>query len=67
VKPNSRHEGVELRDDGSILVKVNAPPTDGKANERVIELLAEHLKCPKSQIELVSGHKAKRKTFKVPS
>lgn len=63
VKPNSRQEGVEVLEDGTILVKVNAPPAEGRANERVIELLAHHLGLPKSSLELIGGHKSKRKVF----
>ncbi len=64
VKPNSRRESVEVQPDGSYLVRVNAPPVEGRANERVLELLAEFLKIPKSRLELVSGHRGKRKVFK---
>ena len=62
VKPNSKKESVELTD-GVYIVRVNAPPVEGAANERVIELLAEHLDRPKSSIQLVSGHRSKRKIF----
>ena len=65
VKPNSRKESVEVLEDGSYLVRVNAPPTEGQANERVIELLAKALKRPKSSIELISGHRGKRKVFEI--
>ena len=64
VKPNSRIESVEEKD-GGYLVKVNAPPTEGRANERVIELLSKYLKKSKSSFELVSGHRSKKKVFKV--
>lgn len=65
VKPNSRQESVELLPDGSYLIKVNCPPVDGKANERVVELLSKSMKKPKSAFELISGHKSKKKTFKI--
>lgn len=65
VKPNSRKEGVEPQPDGSLTVRVNVPPIEGRANIRVIELLSEHFDCPKSRIRLVSGAKAKRKIFEV--
>jgi uncharacterized protein (TIGR00251 family) len=65
VKPNSRKEMVEVRADGSLLVRVNAPPVDGKANERVVELLAKHYNVPKSRIELVSGATGKKKLFEI--
>jgi uncharacterized protein len=66
VRPNSRIELVEvLAENKSFRIKVNAPPEDGKANKKVIELLSDFLKVPKSKIELVSGFKSKKKIFKV--
>lgn len=65
VKPNSKKEAVEILPDGSYLVRVNAPPVEGAANERVVELLAKHFKRPKSSIALVSGHRSKRKIFEI--
>lgn len=41
VKPNARQESVELKDDGTYLIRVNAPPTEGRANERVIVFIFE--------------------------
>jgi uncharacterized protein (TIGR00251 family) len=67
VKPNSKKESVEEQPDGSYLVRVNVPPVDGKANERVIELLAGHFRRPKSLITLVSGPKSKKKIFSIGS
>lgn len=65
VKPNARQESVTEQADGSLLVKVNAPPVDGKANERLLELLAKHLKCSKSSLTLISGHKSRKKVFSI--
>ena len=65
VKPNSKKESVEISTDGSYVVRVNAPPVEGRANERVLELLAKSLGVPKSKIELVSGLKSKKKIFEV--
>ena len=46
-------------------VKVNAPPVEGRANQAVIELLAEHLRVPKSSIRIVSGERASLKLIEV--
>ena len=62
VKPNAKKESVTVSD-GVYVVRVNAPPVEGAANERVIELLAEHLDRPKSSIQLVHGHRSRRKVF----
>lgn len=64
-KPNSRKEGIEIQPDGVLVVRVNAVPEDGRANERIVELLADHFQVRKSQIELKSGHRGKHKIFEI--
>ncbi|MGZ3690029.1 MAG: DUF167 domain-containing protein [Pseudobdellovibrio sp.] len=65
VKPNSKMDKVEKINDTEYLVRVHAPPVDGKANERLIELLSKYFKRPKSCIELLSGTKSKKKIFEI--
>ena len=65
VKPNSKKELVQEQEDGSFIVRVNALPVDGKANARVIELLAKYFDVSKSSIQLVSGPQSKKKIFSV--
>ncbi|MCB0406043.1 MAG: DUF167 domain-containing protein [Bdellovibrionales bacterium] len=65
IKPNSRKESVEKNTDGSYTVRVNAPPVEGKANGRLIEVLAAHFGVPKSKLELVAGHKSKKKVVEI--
>lgn len=65
VKLNSKSETVELTPEGVYLVRVRVPPVEGRANDRIVELLAKHLGLPKSRIELLSGHRSKRKTFAI--
>lgn len=67
VKPNSKKEIVEELPDGTYVVRVNVPPIEGKANERVVELLSEHFRQPKSLITLISGQKSKKKIFSIGS
>ena len=65
VKTNSKIESIEKLTDQSYSVRVNVPPVDGKANKRIVELLAEHLNIAKSKIVLVSGEKSKNKVFEI--
>ena len=65
VKPNSKKEIVEIMEDGSYLVKVNVPPREGLANQRVVELLAKKLNKPKSALSLISGNRGKKKIFEI--
>ena len=51
---------------GNVLrIKVTAPPVEGKANHAVVELLAAHLRVPKSSIRIVSGEHAPLKLVEV--
>ncbi len=65
VKPNSKHDSVEELTDGTLLIRVNAPPNDNKANLRVIEILSKYFKVPKSKINLYKGPKSKSKIFEI--
>lgn len=70
VTPNAGRdaiEGVELRDDGSAVlrVRVKAVPDKGKANAAVVALIAKALGVPKSAVSVVSGETARLKTLAV--
>ncbi len=64
-RPNSRKNEVTVLAENYYEVKVTVPPEKGKANEKIRELLAKHLKIPKSKISLVSGETYKEKVFEV--
>ena len=40
---------------GRFLVRVTAPPIEGRANKAVIELLAKHFKISKSKVDIIKG------------
>jgi uncharacterized protein (TIGR00251 family) len=64
VKPNSRTEEVS-REGDSFIVKVKEPPKEGKANQAVIKLLAEHFGVPQSQVRILSGFRSRNKIIEV--
>jgi hypothetical protein len=56
VVPRASHnEIVGFSPDGTLKIRVTAPPVEGAANEAVINLLAEALNIPKSNIDIVAG------------
>ncbi|HOX61073.1 MAG TPA: DUF167 domain-containing protein [Candidatus Magasanikbacteria bacterium] len=57
----SRNEIVGQLPDGTLRIRVTAPPVDGEANEKLIELLSEEYKIPKRQIRIISGATTKNK------
>lgn len=65
VKPNAKAERVEVQPDGSLLVFVNAPPVDGKANEAVVRAVAAHFEVPRSSVEIVRGVTGRQKLLEV--
>ena len=63
VRARSGKREVLVRPDGLLEVKTTAVPEKGRANEDVVDILAEHFGVPKTQIILASGHMSSRKTF----
>lgn len=65
VVPRAKENVVNVRS-GSLVVRVTVAAEDGKANERVIELLAEYWGIAKSRLRLVRGQRSRRKQIEVP-
>lgn len=65
VKPNARHEKVEEIEAGVLKVSVKSPPSEGKANEAVIAVLAKHFGVSKSAVTLLHGAKGKKKLVEI--
>ena len=51
----SRNEIVEMLEDGTIKVRLAAPPVDDQANHALIEFLSDILGVPKSRLDIVAG------------
>ena len=67
VKPRSKRNEVQHLGDQLYHVMVTAPPIDGKANDRVIELLSEYFGVPKRNIKILSGMKSRMKKVEISS
>jgi uncharacterized protein (TIGR00251 family) len=63
VKPNARTSSFDRQPDGTWRARVQAPPTEGKANEALIELVAAHFGVTKVQVTIRSGAGARHKTI----
>jgi len=64
VQARARKNAVEIRD-GRVLVRVAAPPADGKANAAVCALLAKTLGLPKRSVSLARGASSRDKVVSV--
>ncbi|MDD3444062.1 MAG: DUF167 domain-containing protein [Zavarzinia sp.] len=60
-------DGVMTGADGrtSVVIKLNAPPVDGAANDALIRFLAEALDVPKSTVAIRSGHTSRQKLIQI--
>ncbi|MDG6914496.1 MAG: DUF167 domain-containing protein [Nitrososphaerota archaeon] len=65
VTPNAKRPRVVRANDGGYEVKVDEKAKEGRANKRLIEILAEHLGVPKSRLRLVSGARSRDKLVEV--
>ncbi|MFN0080790.1 MAG: DUF167 domain-containing protein [Prosthecobacter sp.] len=50
-----------------LLVKLQSPPVDGKANAELLRFLAEALDCAKGQITLLRGTSSRQKAVELPA
>jgi uncharacterized protein (TIGR00251 family) len=64
VKPNSKTAEVSQEGD-SFIVTAKEPPKEGKANQAVIKLLAEHFGVPRSRVRILSGFRSKNKVVEI--
>lgn len=65
VKPSARTSALTEQADGSWLALVKAPPVDGKANEAVVRLVAEHFGVRRSQVSIKSGASGRMKRVQI--
>ena len=61
VVPKARVEKVEPQD-GSYKVWVREPASEGRANEAVVRVLAEHFKVRQQDVRILKGFKGRNKT-----
>lgn len=64
VKPRSSRQEVEVIGD-ALVVRVTAPPAEGKANEMCLALVSGWLGIPKSQLTILRGLRQREKIIGV--
>ncbi len=65
VTPNAREAGVVRVSEDYFEVRVDERAAGGRANKRLLEILAEHFKVQKSRISIVKGTKSRNKIVQV--
>ncbi|MCB2130135.1 MAG: DUF167 domain-containing protein [Rhodobacteraceae bacterium] len=64
VTPGASRDSLDFRD-GTVCIRVTAPPEDGKATEAARVLLAKALGIAKTRLLLKSGATSRNKRFEV--
>ena len=67
VQPRASRNQIDGYDDGTVRLRVTAPPEGDRANAAAIALLADSLAVSKSRLEIVRGHAARDKVVAVDS
>jgi len=65
VKPRARASSLAQSPDGTWLARLKSPPVDGKANEELVALVAEHFHCRKAAVSIKSGASGRMKLVRV--
>ena len=63
MKPNASKSEVVGEEDDCLVVRVAAPPREGKANRELIKLLKKYFKAKK--VEIVAGHTSREKIVEI--
>jgi uncharacterized protein (TIGR00251 family) len=64
VIPGARKNSLKEQD-GKTRLYLTAPPVDGRANEALVDFLAEHYHVARSRISIINGLKSRNKVINI--
>ncbi len=65
VQPKASRNELAGIHEGSLKIRLTAPPVEGEANKECIKFLAKVFEVPKSRLTILKGHQSRRKTVLV--
>jgi hypothetical protein len=65
LQPRGRRDEVVGEREGAIVIRVTAPPVDGKANEALCRFVAKAVGVAPSRVSVVRGHASRDKVVRV--
>jgi uncharacterized protein len=65
VQPRAKRPGLGEWRGEALVVRVNAPPVEGRANAAVCQAVAKAAGVPPSRVSVVRGHATREKTIRV--
>ena len=63
--PGAPRDEITGRIGGAIKIKLRAPALEGRANEALVEFLADRLGVPRHAVSLLRGEKSRQKAVRV--
>ena len=61
VIPRAAKSGIAGARDNALLVRVNAPPVEGAANQELIAVIARVMDVPRSAVSILAGDRSRNK------
>jgi uncharacterized protein (TIGR00251 family) len=65
VQPRASKDEIAGETGGALKVRLRAPAVEGRANEALVEFLAELLKRPKSAVRILGGERSRTKRLEI--
>jgi len=65
VQPRASRNSLTVQPDGTLRIRLTAPPVGGEANAALVIFLAESLDVPKRSIEVVAGKAGRTKLVRI--
>jgi uncharacterized protein len=65
VQPRARRDEVAGERRGAVVIRVSAPPVEGKANDRLRRVIAKQVGVAKGAVEIVRGARGREKLVRV--
>ena len=65
LQPRAGRDEVVGERDGAVVVRVSAPPIDGRANTALCALIAQIVGVPRGAVRVVQGEKGREKLIEV--
>jgi len=65
LQPRARRDEVVGERNGALVIRVTAPPVDGRANDALCRLIAKVAGVAPSRVEIVRGHTSRDKVVRV--
>jgi hypothetical protein len=65
VQPRARHNTFGEVRDAEVVVKLHAPPVDGKANDELLRFIADVFSVPLRRVSIEKGERSRHKVLRI--